>query len=711
MSDVDNLFAPGDMGNVPQVSEDLKADENSKYAITSATQAYAIVEKLIQGWRDGIANQQAITAQLNGQRPRDPGMLKQLGRDWIPNINTGFLRTETGKIPARLWMPIARASYLTAARLPTSHPLFWYKSELFRKTITEAVRRWRKWPWFMRLLAREVGVFGFGFAVFFDEYEWRPTFVRQDRGFVPAGTEILDENWSLFAVAYDYQVPDLIQLVEKAEKSGNSPWNKEAVAKAIMGSGPKSPDTSYEGMRAWEELVRQANLGYCYEKGFNVVQTYHVFSRDADGSISHHIVVKSTGGQGAPVTTSGDSAKYLFEKRNQFKSMDEVVVPMYFEPDDGTVQGSWGGGQMMFDLSLETEKAFNDWLMSLKQAAKIKTQTSAGRTPDEVRLDVDDVMMLVTNGVYAGNTAAVVTDPRPFATMAETLGQMSREKVGSYIPPIPTESVDIKSAQINAKMSEQAEVREQSFQSWLWQFALLMEQMSRRLCRKDATDAEAKKVRETLLEKMESAELEILTNQPQVYTIDEFTQAAAQRRAAFAASKSGNPFYNQKRLETIQATAAGGIDFAETVLLPGEDETVERMARREQQFETATMMGTGEYVDVLPMDADWYHMIQLRPKLEETLMEAGPSPVIGVMLKHYEAHWVAAVAKKGIPKDRINTEKSFIAKMNNVLETGRMPPEGFEDQPDPIEAAQAQLATRERVSRSPTVETQESAIT
>jgi hypothetical protein len=694
--------------HIPAGSEEsLTPSPETEYAIGNPSQALAVAWRLIEDWKNGIANQAAITAQMNGQRPRDPGVLENLGRNWLPNINTGVLRIEAGKVPARLWQPINTATYLTAAKLPENWPQGVKKTGIFRQKVTHTIRSWRKWPWFMRQLAREVGFFGFGYAVWFDKFDWKPTFVRQDRGFAPMGFEVLEDEMPVFVVKFDYQPWEMLRLVKAQDDAGlEDGWDREAVANAINSAGPKAADGNVQNRRSYEEMIREASIGWTYEKGYNKIATYHLFSTDADGSVSHQIILaKDLKNYGAQQTKSNITAtadtKFIYEKRKKFDKVSEAVTPMLFDPDDGTIQGSWGAGQMLFDLSIEAEKTVNDWMASMKQAAKIKAQAGEGKNPDEVRLDVDDAMMVLSNGVYAGNTAAVSTDPRPFQALFEALGQLAREKIGSYIPPIPLQSTDIKAAQINAKEREQQEVREQIFQTWLWQFACLVENMVKRLLDADSPDDEAKELRESLLKVMTAEEIDMLVNQNQIETIMEFTDFARGQRAMFAASKQGNTFYNQKVLEEIQAEAAGGSSFMEAVLIPGDDATVEAGSRRRQQAEATSMIVLRRAVPVLPEDLDWYHMLELRPILTEYL-EQGIFEIATKMLNHYTAHYIGAVGKQGMPKERINVEKAFIAKAGKAIETEVLPPDGFEDKIDPVDQAQADMANQSVTTLGPT---------
>ena len=697
-----------DVGTQIQVTDRITVSEETRYAIANPSQGISVCRGLIEDWERGIKNSRIITAHLNGKRPRSPKQLKALARDWLPNINSGELRNQCQKMPSRFFMPVFSASSLSSSRLPSRWPNAANKSEIYRSEVTTAIRRWKKWPWFVKKICREMSFFGFGFAVWFDEVEWKPTFIRQDQGFVPVGTELGDEDVPLFMVRWAYKVPDLIKTVEESREAGHDVWKLEAVAAAINAASTVTSDDSSENQRRYEELVRQAATGEL-EKGYRVVEAWHLFSVDPDKSVSHHVYLadqgKQKGNQKAETTTEN---RLLFEKRGQFDSMDDVFCVMAFDGDDGTVHGSWGAGQMIFESSLEYEKTLNDWLGALRQAAKIKTQCQEGVEPSQVKLVVDDAMMLLKGATFAGNTAALISDPEPFTTALEALAEKSRERLGNYIPPIPIKPSDIKAAHVNAKMQEQEERRTEVLQMFLLQFGAIVRNCEKRMNSDmaDGDDPIIKDMRKNLEGVLTREENKILADTVTQATIFEFTDIAAAQRAQFAQSKENNPFYNQRNLQLVQTRAVGGQEFSDFVLLPGDDLTVESLARREQGRETATMI-QGIPQKVLPVDADWFHMLELRPVLEQVLT-SGNVEIGTALAEHYTQHYIGAVAKKSMPKDRINPEKSFIAKVEKFLQTGEIPPEGFEDAPDFIGQVE-QAMTQEPVT-GPTQETTPDAV-
>lgn len=686
MSDTSAYAADSSTGTTPEVSADLKVSEESKYAIASVEQAVAVADQLRKDWEVGIVAVATITAQLNGQRPRPDSELQNLGKSWMPNMSVGWLRNECSRIPSRFFMPVLTAQYLTAAELPAGWPLGQQKAAYFRAEVSETIRSWNVWSWFMWLLSREVGFFGFGFAAHFEEYEWRPTFVRQDRGFVPIGTPVTDQDGpASFLVDYDYQPFELLEKVEKARKAKYEGWNYENVAAAICAAKEKSTTSEPVEVRKYEEMTREmSNAGYCVEKRYKVVETQILFTRDADGTITKQILTR----QPVPNAKEGDG-RLLFERREYAQSMNDVVQIVVFDPDTGTVHGSWGAGQMLFDISLEAERSFNDMRMAMKLAALPKAQAAQGGNVDSMQLVVSDALLSLAGGTFAGNLAAFTTDPKPFIAELEALTTAAREKIGNYIPPVPLTSSDVKAAQINAKEKEQQERREQALHIYLAQIARVIRSIVRRLTNEKSPDEEAKSLQERLLKRLTREEIRMLADQQPINTIFDFTEFAQSKRAAFAASKVGSPFYDQKALEQTQAIAAGGVKWAESVLLPGGDATLERAARREQAQETVALLA-GYRQDVLPYDSDWFHLLELRPVIEQKIM-AGEFAAAAPLLAHYTQHHIGAVAKQGMPKDKINASTSFITRAGKAIETMTIPPEGLADKLNPIDAMNAQI--------------------
>jgi hypothetical protein len=656
-------------GSAPKVSEGLKVENRT---INSVNQAFSVCETMVNDWKSGILKATRITAKLNGERPYNQKKLENTAKGWKTNISTGFLATECSKVMPRLYMPIKTARYLTATCLPEGWPDGEVKTERFRQAITETLRSWPKFNFYIRGLAREVGVFGFGFNVWMDEYEWRPTLMRMDRGFVPQGTEVMETEPGFFLAKYDYKPNELLDLLKGSIESGRTEWKKKQTIAAINSAIPRPTDPSYPDARTYEELIRQSVWQFTYVKGVKTIQTWHLFAKEATGKVSHYILLADGGFLNYPSTSSASSTqqdnRLLYENLDQFDSMTDVVNAMVFDYGDGTIHGSWGAGQILYDLAHQVEKIRCDSVDNMRMNNKIKAQVPEAKNVNDVKLTVDDQMVIISGAQFSGNMAAMPTDVQSYEELDMKLTRIAQEKIGAFVPPIPLQPSDIKAAQVNAAMLKERELQEALLENWLIQWAVVMRTITRRLVDKDSPDSVAKELRVKLLEFLTEEEIEKLADKFPVQSVADYTEYAAQKRGAFAASVIGNNLFRQSVAARTMAEGIGDVRFVSEIVKPEGDQTDETAAKRQQILENSAIKD-GQAVPVLPEDNDWIHMMTLKPGITAMLQGEAPSNIAETALQHYGAHYAQGVAKKIIPKEQINPEKSWIASAEKVIES------------------------------------------
>lgn len=652
-----------DVGNTPIVSPELTVENRT---ISNAAQAYSVCDTLVSDWKKGILNAARITSKLNGERPYNQKKLKDAGKDWKTNISTGFLASECGKVIPRFYMPIKTAKYLTASELPPGWPNGVEKTQHFRQTITDAVRNWPKFNFYIRGLAREVAIFGFGFNVFFDEYEWRPTLMRMDKGFVPQGTEVMEEP-QFFMAKYDYKPSELLGLLRSSVEAGRTEWNVDNVVAAINAAYPPPVDSTYPEARSYEELIRQATWGYSYTKGAKMIRTYHLFAKETTGRVSHYVLLSNQSAV-APTSVGSpvDDTKMLYQSLDQFESMDDVVNTMVFDYGDGTVHGAWGVGQILYDLAVQVEKIRCDSIDNIRLTNKVKIQVPDAKNINDVKQLVNDQFVIVSGAQFSANTAGLTSDVMGYEALDTKMTRIAQEKIGAFIPPIPMTASDIKAAQINASMAQEKELREALLENWLIQFAHLMRTITKRLVNPDSPDPVARETIEKLLAKLTPEEIAMLAAQFPVKSVMDFTEFKAQQRGAFAANVMNNPLFRQSVAARYMAEGVGDESFVDSLVLPEGDQNDMLAAQRQQILENAAL-ATGQPVPVVTSDNDWVHMQTLKPVLTQAVQGGMQPAILEIGLQHYAAHWQQGVAKKTIPKDQINEEKSFIASVENAI--------------------------------------------
>lgn len=658
-----NQVLPDAVGSAPDVSDNLTVKNR---VIESVDQAFSVCETMVADWKKGILFATNITSKVNGQRPYNQKKLKDAGKDYKSNISTGFLATECARVAPRFYMPIKTAKYLTAASLPIGWPSASQKSDFFRQSLSDTIRAWPKWNFYVRGAAREVTLYGFCHNAFFSKYDWRPNLFRVDKGFVPQGTEVMEEP-QFFMAKYDYDPGELLSTLRQSVEAGRDDWIKDNVVQAINGSNPPPVDATYPNARTYEELIRQAVWSYTYTKGSRKISTYQLLVKEVNGSVSHYVLLSGSNlATSKPVPGKNQKdIRLLYESLDKFPSMADAMNTMVFDFGDGTVHGSWGAGQILYDLAVQVEKIRNDSMDNMRMSNKMKLVVNDGKNMNDVKLSINDQYMMVSGVSFSGNTAGITTDIQGYEILDQKLSQLAQQKIGAFVPPIPLQPSDIKAAQVNAAMAKERELQEALLENWLIQFAVLVKAMTRRLCDFDSPDPVAQGLIAKLREKLTDEEILMLSNATALTSIMEFTEYRAQQKAMFAQSVQKNPLFRQAFVARTMAAGVGDAAFIEEICVPEGDQTDQIAAQRQQLMENAAM-AIGQEVPILPQDMDWVHMQTLKPGLVQSI-QSGNTQIAEIGLRHYSAHYAQAVDKKEIPEEAINPTKSEIAQMEKAI--------------------------------------------
>lgn len=657
-------------GNSPVVDTADMTAENR--VISSIEQAIEITDLDILDARKLINNAKKITAKKNGAPPYNPKTLKDQGKSGSKrNISTRFLQKELNRCAPRLYMPILSASTLTAASLPAGWPKGQEKTQFFRDTITQSFRGWRKNDAFWRGMAQEVCDFGFGFAAFPDgPYEWRPSLCRMDRGFVPRGTEIMEEKLARFTLKVDYKPNELLKLARDSIDAGGENWMKDSVAAAVDAANlPRLPqDMSH--LRKWEELQREQSWDYNHTKSNKVIQTRHLFVLEFTGKVSHYILWPDGNGD----------QKLLFEHLDAYDGTDSVVIPLTFGYGDGTIHGSWGAGQLLYDLAAQVEKIRCDAMDNLLNSNKARLQVANAKDAAAAQLVINDTMIIASGATFAQNVGGITGNPEGYLTMDNRMTQWAQEIVGSYLPPMPRQASKAAAEGMGKAIENEEQIQKDVLENWLKQVALVIAQMIKRMLDPDSDDPYAIAVRKKLLGEvgknipppptsLTKDEIDMLVDQPVVQSVMDFTEYAASQRGGFAASVQNNPLFRQDVAARFMACGvpSAGSAFADSICVPNADNSSMVAQQRQQEIESVTMAITKKALGVIPLDNHWIHWGALEPYVENAI-KGGNLQVATAALQHLAAHFAAGQSTKTWPPDQINSSKAQIATLQRALE-------------------------------------------
>lgn len=672
------------IGDSPDVDSSLKSPNR---VITSIAQAVTITGQDIIDARKLILAAARITAKKQGAPPYNPKKLSDQGKNWKRNISTRFLQKELNRAAPRFYMPVLSASTLTAAELPAGWPKGQEKTQFFRDTITRAFRSWRKFDMLWRGAGAEVCDFGYCFMCWTDTKEWRPNLARMDRGFVPKGSEVMDDKLARFTLKWDYRPDELLKIARDAVAAGSEKWKKEAVAEAVNKATQPVRSGDMSSTRKWEELVREQVVDFSTSRAQRMIECRISWFLEYSGKVSQYILFPDG---------SGDN-KLLFEDLDAYEGTDQAVIPLVFGYGDGTIQGSMGPGGLLYDLAAQVERVRCDGIDNLLNSNKARLQVANAKDAASAQLSVNDTTIIATGATFAQNIGGISGDPKGYMVLDDKMTQWAQEIVGSYLPPMPNQASRAATAVVEQAQRREEEIQRDNLESWLKQVALVIAEMTRRMLDEDSDDEYAQGIRKKLLGdnvgwitktlgklsdkipalkkiippapiSLTEEELEILIHQPAVQSVTDFTEWAAGQRAAFCASVKDDPGFNGAACRRYMAAGVpnAGPAFVDSIVVQEGDVTTLTAQQRQQNSESGTMM-LGIDQPVVVTDAHEVHLNVLKPQLEQAI-QGGLIPAAKLGLKHASGHFSAGLATKTLKPDSTNEWKSWLARMQRALE-------------------------------------------
>lgn len=641
--------------NAPEIEVIENGYVNKRRAINDVTQGIAVCEALFKNADDLIRLAAKIREKTDGiTPPYKQDMLQQEGKKHKSNVNTGVAEALMGKVAPRLYSYIENARYLDVAALPEVNPVtgepiadHHRKTQKLREIFTSKVRQWVKWYIFQVALAQEVSRFGHCFCTWLDDMEWRPTLYRLDQAQVPTGTEIMEENIPFFACKETYLVHELFAKIEDKAYAEDEGWDIEQVVEAINSAVPKAqPNAGSEGeYLEYEDLQRECVPGWAYAKEANVIEVYHLFVTEFDGWVSQYCYDKKT-------------KKELFRSLDRYPRMSDVVCPFAFQLGNGKIHGSQGVGHLVYDLSTVMEKSRNGTIDSLRARQRLQLQVGSQQDMAKAKVIINDDATFIVGASPVGNISTLPDVVDSFVNLDRYLRGLLEEKTGSYLPPPQAPGSERTATEANLAALREEETKLAILGYWLKHFSLLTMTMRRRMFNTNSRDKVSLAARrEAELANIPPEEVELWANLPAQSSIVDFTNQKEMELASFAASKIGNPNYDQVKLETMQATAILGREYADELIIKGEDQTVQSEAIRTQMMELM-LLEAGRPVPISPRDNDAIHM-QILMGQEDAQGQYGSGEIarmvqqgniqgVQAAMEHFQAHVEQAKSKNSL---------------------------------------------------------------
>jgi hypothetical protein len=636
-------------------------------AIRDATQAKNIITSLEVNNRQRNVKAARIQAKLNSEKPHTDTDLKQDGLSWKSNFTTKPLVQLAEKIGPRFVTAVQGMKYLTNSKLSDDIEGASTKTEAFRREITSVVRDRAGWQGFLSEVSQENAIFGYAAVAILDEFRSQPKFFRQDEFFVPTTSKQHPDQAQVVVLRERYLLHDLFRQIEDKEAADTAGWDVKETAIAINNAIPEDRRRKWSNWeRLYEDMIRESNVGISYENGPRVVTVWHLLATEVTGKVSHYVYEEKSFAQ-------------LFKREDQFESMSQVVAFFSFQQGNGTMHGSKGIGRELYALAAMLDRTRNEIVDRLNLSGKMVIQCDE-KAIKKFRMSVVGNTILIGKG-YDVLDRKIDGEVEPFLKLDQFLSAILDQLAGATTPRV-FEGERVTKAQVDFFAAREEETKDSIIARFLNQFADMMSMIQRRLCDPHTLDEDAKDMQKRLLNIMSREELDKLSHKRVAETVKDATELDRQKIIIVAQEGRGNPLYNQRELEKRKIIAQVDEEFAEAVLLPEEDPTVEAEQSRLQMFELQLLTQHATHVPVSPRDNHLVHLQFLMPALEQAANQAKSDPHAVETLKAFLTHatdHVNMALQSGYPKDQLAEAQRIVTQLAQAM-------------PQLEQAAQAQLA-------------------
>lgn len=633
----------------------------TRKAFRDEAQAWSVWTALENDNRTRTSLNAEIVARHTGKPPHDPAELKAHMQSWRSNFPTLALAGIESRITARLVNTVDNLRSLTNSQLPDGVPDGDVKSKKFQARFTSTVRSWIGWRPFVSSLWTEDVLIGYACVGLLDDYNWRPRLYRSDEGFMPQGSPQHPHLIQMCGLKQSFMIHETIQWIADGKEIADvAGFRWDAVIESVNKASPKNPLWDQPGQgnvsRAYQDLVREANLGMSYSTGAKGVNVAHMLAMepapdDKDFQVTHYIIDRD------------NEHAALFVKECRFKTMDDAICLFTLEPGNSTYYGSKGIGRKTVNICTSIDVCANDRQDARRLAGlRILKGTSAGSIATQLRM-TNPFVIITTDAELS--TESFQYDAEGYGHAMAELQQILENAVGEYIPNIPSDpgrpGKDARTA--TAERIDFQREQEQSvafIARGLGQFFAMMQPIQRRLCDPETDDAVAKEFQQRLkqVDGLADEEIKALADANTAEVVQDLASQKNQQLDAVAAKYINHPMVNQQKLVKRDIEAMSSPQIADDLMLPNAvDPNEEAENWRMQELENARME-TGGSINVAPRDNDAVHIGNLDRNLQQAQQGMQQKSLddpdlpqlmdnLNAALMHYQAHIQNAQKKSG----------------------------------------------------------------
>jgi hypothetical protein len=676
------------MNNDPTTGEIVNKETGEIVAgALTFEQAHATYKNFQSDNKDRNTKNAAIARKINGEQPWQPRKLKAAGQSWRSNRPTGFMSSLLKRISPPYKQVIDQLPLLTYSKFRADTDGSDSLEDVFRRAITNCIRRWDGWSDFLAQLIDENITYGYAAVGRVNEFSWRPKMFRSDEALFYVGCPQEASNVKIWGLREDLYVNDMVELLKTPEISQTAGWRIDKLTDKLNASTRQYDDKSSEdNARKYEDLARENNLASSFTSTVRVIKAGHLFVLDPAGGIDHYLFDREDGTE-------------LFFRRRRYRTMDQCLTLFTAEVGDRTLHGSRGAGRALYNTHVSVEQARNLIQDALHLSGLLLLKKTSGPgvgSSDNPSLVVNHPFAIVGDGYEVMEKVKFEIDSEAFFALDRHATQQAEIAVGAFMPGQVMDQGGAKrtASEVNYTASIDAQIRAGMLARFAEQMFTLIDQLQRRICSPEvvaAAIAVFEEIKNTgarpvfdeemwnslqqsgqsqgwfqaklsptldqdavecvleMLEKgLTAAQILSLAYSPSRSTVDDAIASQSGVLSIIVQRYFADPMVDTVELKRRDIASYIGSDGAQRLLNVDLSPMSQLKQQRQQLIEMTTLLG-GSPVPVDPTDDDLTHlnaiMARIAPLISAELPMESSRKLLAGVLPHAEEHIKSAIKK------------------------------------------------------------------
>lgn len=336
-----------------------------------------------------------IQGQFFLNRPRDAKKLKELGVEWMSNINNGHSRAIINKYFSAEFNLIHSVSspvhvevrLFAKSGAPNGAEIDSRIGRAMSKAWKEVYPEWE--DFYINLDSMRLDRILYGTGILIREFDggdlsWKFRSIAPDQFMCPLSTQTRGKSLSKFCVVHTMNAMDLWKLYED-----DSPyWDKKALGYILWRASQKTSVGNSTTDSSWQpallEMQRKIrNYSAVFEDYYkDDIKLVSVYLKEYNGSWSHGMIHESI-----------KTDKPLFFRPSQYESTDEFCQIWLFEPGQKEVHSVRGLGYTIFQ-PVEVQNRLDNTLVDqahLGSTIFVRTRAGRGRDSKAIQLKLGTI--------------------------------------------------------------------------------------------------------------------------------------------------------------------------------------------------------------------------------------------------------------------------------------------------------------------------------